>query len=213
MRADTGCCGNLFLGLNFIMWMIGFGTVGFAVWTLITSGNTSELVSGTLIFTYSFLGIGILLILAGLLGCIGGCCQSTCCLKNYIGIMTFILLLDIGVAIAGFVQKDSVFDITENLWNELNDETRDHIQKEIECCGYNGPTDYTTLPSSCYNGQGTQFSTSCKTAMELWVKDKIPYWASVVAAIGLIQIIATISSCATMKAIEDAMRVGIEDYS
>lgn len=207
----SGCCGKLFLGLNFLMWLIGFGVVGYGVWILITTGNTSNFLSGTLIFTYAFLGIGTLLVLTGLLGCVGGCCESTCCLKAYIGFMTFILLIDIGVAIAGYMEKDNVLNLTEKLWDELNDDTKFHIQKELECCSYNGTSEYTLpLPDSCSNDQGEQFKTFCKDAMEVWVKNNIPIWASMVGGIGFIQVLATISSCLTLKAVEDAMRVGVE---
>lgn len=207
----SGCCGKLFVALNFIMWLIGFGVVGYGVWIMITTGNTNNFLSGTLIFTYAFLGIGALLVFTGLLGCIGGCCESICCLKAYIGFMTFILLIDIGVAIAGYVEKDNVFDLTEKLWDEVNDDTKFHIQKELECCSYNGTEEYTTLPDSCYNDQGEQFQTFCKDAMEQWVKDNVMIWGAIVGGIGFIQVIAIISSCLALRALEESMRVGALD--
>lgn len=194
------------------MWLIGFGVIGYGVWILITTGNVSNFLSGTLLFTYSFLGIGALLVITGLLGCIGGCAASTCCLKAYIGLMTLILMVDIGVAIAGYTQRDSIFHLTEQLWDELNDDTKNHIQKELECCSYNNVTaEYPTgVPQSCNSDQGPQFGTYCQDAMELWVKNNIPAWAAIIGGIGLIEILSTVTSCLALKAVEEAMRVGVE---
>ncbi|KAH3698213.1 hypothetical protein DPMN_085732 [Dreissena polymorpha] len=194
--------------------MVGLATLGYGIWILVTTGNVSNFLSGSLVFTYSFLGVGLLLTIIGLLGCIGGCAESTCCLKAYIGLLTFLLIVDIGIGIAAGVMKDQVFTVTEHLWDEVNSDTKAQIQKELKCCGYSSPLDYGvgSVPSSCFGEENVAtsiFQTGCQAAMETWVHDNTPIWASVLASVLFVQIASTIASCMTLKKVEDAMRVGI----
>ncbi|XP_052777535.1 tetraspanin-9-like [Mya arenaria] len=212
--SHTGCCGKIFLLFNSLLWLVGIGTLAYGIWIMVSTGNTSNFLSGTLIFTYTFIGVGALLTLIGLLGCIGVCAESTCCLKMYIGLTTILLLVDIGVAIAGGVQQDQAFGLTEKIWDEVNSETKNQIQKELECCGYNNYTDYGSgaLPDSCLSNaqnNATLYTTPCGTAMRAWLDDNLPVWVAVLASLLFVQLMSMFASCLTLKNIEDALRVGV----
>ncbi|KAK3580982.1 hypothetical protein CHS0354_007014 [Potamilus streckersoni] len=206
------CVKGAFIIFNLLFLGLGLTAIGYVAWNLTQLPDSSVFLSGRFIFSYSLLGIGFVICIIGLLGCIGGLASSVCCLKAFIAMMTILLFVDIGVAIAGYTEQHQVFDISKHLWNEINDGLRNKIQTDLQCCAFSNITAEFNVkpPPSCYkdnNNASSMYVSSCKDKMEVWVKGNIPIWASIIAVAAFIQILSTTLSCLLLTKIQSSMRV------
>ncbi|KAL3869768.1 hypothetical protein ACJMK2_042405 [Sinanodonta woodiana] len=178
-----------FIIFNVLFLGLGLTAIGYVAWNLSQLPNSSVFLSGKFIFSYSLLGIGFVICLIGLIGCIGGLSSSTCCLKAFIAMTTILLFVDIGVVIAGYME-----------------------QSQLQCCAFsNTIAEYSgTPPPSCYKdakNTSSIYVSLCKESMKDWVKGKIPIWASVIAVAAFVQILSSILSCVLLTKIQSSMRV------
>lgn len=103
----------------------------------------------------------------GFLGCCGAWKESVCMLTAFAVVIGFLLILEIAIAIAGFIYKEKLPAlIQEFLKKELGNSanrsspTMDNIQTMFGCCGVSGPADYEgNLPETC--GSSTEVSKQC----------------------------------------------------
>ncbi|KAK6188417.1 hypothetical protein SNE40_004594 [Patella caerulea] len=202
-----------FIFVNFLFWAIGLAVVAFVSWLLATNPSVSNFLSGTFIFTYTLISLGILVFIIGLFGCIGGCTESPCLLKTYISFITALFFLEVCTILAAYVQKDQIPKYTASGWREFNQETRGLIQTELRCCGYNDSNEYTVtleqLPDSCFQtsqpgtittkSEQTVFKDGCWAKIEAWINSNTPIWASTLAIVSLVQIASMITSCLVLE--------------
>ncbi|CAB4028897.1 CD63 antigen, partial [Paramuricea clavata] len=117
-------------------------------------------------------GVSILLIALGgiifivaFFGCCGAIRKSVIMLTIFIVLMVILLVIEVAAAITAYVYKDKVKDyVGEGMDYALKhyDEKKykeafDTVQKEFDCCGKDGVSDYTnpkpynitTIPDSC----------------------------------------------------------------
>ncbi|ESO94469.1 hypothetical protein LOTGIDRAFT_203908 [Lottia gigantea] len=209
-----------FIFINFLFWAIGLSVVGFVSWLLATNPSVTNFLSGTFIFTYTLITLGIIIFFIGLFGCIGGCLENPCTLKTYIGFITTLFFLEICAILAAYVQKDQIPKYTASGWKEFNPVTRALVQSELRCCGYNHSSEYSVtleqLPDSCFDnakfGPGTittkteqtLFQDGCWEKIELWINSNTPIWASTLAVVALIQIASMVTSCLVLEKVQRA---------
>lgn len=80
-------------------------------------------------------------------------------------------------------------------------ESIENLEREYQCCGVNGFTDYSNahypIPDSCHPHQSKMFhpfSQGCADAVVNWIWDKTPIFAGVLATILFIEIFGVIAS-------------------
>lgn len=127
--------------------------IAYTLWILSTSSNMKKMFQEPLPVTYVLLSLGVLFFTNGLLGWMGSYRRGGFMLKMFL----FLSVLTIGVEIGGIISlsilKTEVVDITARGWNETNQVTRNVIQEQLQCCGWNGPRDFMygkRIVDSCY---------------------------------------------------------------
>lgn len=147
--------------------------LGFSAFTF--SGNSAdmkELVdtnfqTGALVVV----ALGVVIILLSGIGFCGACMENTC-LLNFYGFLMLLLLIGNGALIYfGFQYRDTFSEkfsqgIQKGINNFGNDQKMAYalqmMQKTFQCCGWEGPKDYSgELPASCCK---QEFSTSTATS-------------------------------------------------
>ncbi|CAH0554492.1 unnamed protein product [Brassicogethes aeneus] len=99
--------------------------------------------------------VGSIIFFISFMGCCGACQENTCMLSTYAVILLGILLVQVGLGIYAFmeIKNDDQLQhaITKQLEiiykNDKDHEVRDMIEKELQCCGYDG------FITSALNGQ------------------------------------------------------------
>ncbi|KAL8593794.1 hypothetical protein ACOMHN_063991 [Nucella lapillus] len=158
-RKDTGCCSLPYLRsvmviFNVILWLTGLTFLGLGVWALVSKHHYISLLGS---HTYSattflFLSIGCLVILAGMLGCLGALRQMRCCLVLFACLLLLIFVME---AISGVLAYMYESAIREELARNLNrtmmegygltpgvSHAVDSMQRDFECCGTSGERSY-----------------------------------------------------------------------
>jgi len=114
------------------MWFAGLGTVGLGVWmymsdTLALAGEELAIV---------VLGIGGGLFLIGLCGFVSACKESVFGLRMFAILLFLIILCQVAAFIYGFSNQKASESFLSARWEELKPESREDIQREFDCCGW-----------------------------------------------------------------------------
>jgi len=175
---DRGCCDKcakfFIMLINVLIIIIGGAILGAGIyWQLSPTGFYKEIFNHD-IFNVPIVSIvvGSLLLLVGLCGFMGACCEVIFLLKVYMGFLILIMLIEIVLAVGCVAMKSNVEEYATNRTYELigyygdssKDEadiikqTVDLIQENFDCCGVTGPEDWNnkntiynnnTVPDSC----------------------------------------------------------------
>ncbi|KAM3176090.1 hypothetical protein ACTXT7_007211 [Hymenolepis weldensis] len=221
-------CGGKFLKFlvfffNAIVFIGGGIMAGYGIFLLVEAKQAAGSVSIVLpAFITTF---GLLLFMIGFLGCFGACYNNSCMLKTFAAIVGFLLVCEVVCAIILLVYRHDFVDLVgkelqktinsiEN--NELNSnddlvENLYKVQKELECCGGTGPSDWKKIPPSCYgkeNKNSTLYKTGCAQAMYEKAKDSALIFSIIIIVIALIQIGAIICAVCLAKKVNEYEKIG-----
>lgn len=198
---------HVLTAISIIIFVLGCLVMGYMAWVLSTSITVSRFMSGTLIFTYSVLGIGLMLFLSGLIGWVAGASEVVCVLRLYLVTLILVIASEVGGIIALNILQMRLDDILLNGWAEVNQGTRNIVQNTFSCCGFYGPKEfaYTNYPmsNSCYdtveNADLDTFTDvqhlkqdGCGAPLKYWMNQNKAIWCSVLAAIGGLQLMCVV---------------------
>ncbi|XP_063688470.1 tetraspanin-6-like isoform X3 [Bolinopsis microptera] len=239
---DRGCCdkcAKLFIMMiNIVIVIVGGAILAAGIyWQLSPTGFYKEVFNHN-IFNVPIISIviGSLLLLVGLCGFIGACCEAMFLLKAYMGFLIVIMLMEIVVAVGCVAMKSSVESYattrTQELIGYYGDEDKDEadiiketidlIQENFDCCGVDGPNDWSSLnadfkdqtngdivPNSCCKeanrdddtcGSKADYRTNdeinsggCKTSMMNFVENNMLYVGIVAGVIVILQVAITLT--------------------
>jgi len=165
------CCGNMlkyviFL-VNFVIFVTGCVVFGFGVAAHLKVGDLDGFMGENYFHSSIVLMVaGGIIILVTFFGCCGVCTENHCMLYIFGTLLSLILIMEIGAAVAALVLKDEADTaITTAMTNNLKDYSNDkptqdawgQIQRNLKCCGIKdfqdwanvtnvGPSD---VPDSC----------------------------------------------------------------
>ncbi|KAL5270728.1 hypothetical protein ACHWQZ_G001418 [Mnemiopsis leidyi] len=194
---DRGCCDKcakmFIMVINIIIILIGGAILAAGLyWQLNETGFYKEIFNHD-IFNIPIVSIvvGALLLLVGICGFFGACCEVMFLLKVYMGFLILIMLVEIILAVGCVAMKSEVEEYATNktyefigyYGDEAKDEadiikkTVDAIQENFECCGVTGPDDWPnynaayksetaperTVPDSCCKDPDSAGCGSAKT--------------------------------------------------
>ncbi|KAG1709140.1 hypothetical protein GQR58_002894 [Nymphon striatum] len=186
--------------------LIGSALLGFILWILGTTDNMKGFFSGELVFTYVLLIEGVFLFLCGIFGYIGATKRGCCLLQTLLIFSVTGIALEIGGIIALNVLKIKMGDVLESSWIEINQDSKNLLQKEFDCCGFNGPREFAynnlAIDDSCYskaagdeldiNSSIIEFpklsSVGCKERMVDWMYENKVIWISCLGLLIMIQV-------------------------
>lgn len=167
----VACMKTLMMVFNFIFWVTGIAILAIGIWTKVDLYKYMELSS---IYykesPFILIGVGIVIVIVGSLGC---CCTvkgNTILLYMYSGFLVIVFVIMLATGAAGFVYKGKLEGgFKEGLENALNQYGNDSdittgmddLQRKLKCCGMNSYTDWfstkwsgtpNSVPSSCCKG-------------------------------------------------------------
>lgn len=154
----SGCYGvikYLMVLINFFFWLIGFGVVILAIWMLTDKSVYISMAQDPNHYYYSlyiFLAAGILMLVVAFFGCCGAFKESQCMLISFFAFLLVILVAEVAAGIWAYTNshdlelkiRNAVKSTVQEEYGTVHSrtETFDVIQKNLECCGANGPRDW-----------------------------------------------------------------------
>lgn len=149
------CLKYLLFVINFIVWVCGIVVFGVGIYSRVKSGDWSDLVKDVSVVDAANLLIasGTFVMIIGFVGCCGAWKQMRPLLVVYIVMLVLIFVLEIAGGIYAAVKKDKVIEsleknfaeITHNSYGQSSKadekltESVDWFQKNVKCCGAEGP--------------------------------------------------------------------------
>ncbi|KAL1774880.1 hypothetical protein HispidOSU_006545 [Sigmodon hispidus] len=219
--------------LAFCACAIGLIAIGVAVQVVLNQTITHETTPGALL-PVIIIAVGAFLFLVAFVGCCGTCKENYCLMMTFAIFLSLIMLVEVAVAIAGYVFRDKVEsafnkNFQKQMQNYLKDNQTasvlDNLQKRFNCCGANNYTDWESIPgmgkdrvpdSCCVNitvGCGTDFQKStihtqgCLDYIGTWVKDNVLLVAGAALGIAFVEVLGIIFSCCLVKSIRSGYEV------
>jgi len=187
-------------------------------WVLASSVTVSRFLDGTLIFTYSVVGVGFTLFFSGLIGWVGGASESPCLVRLFLLSALLAIVAEIGGIIALNILGLEFEDILLSGWGELNQGTRNIVQDNLNCCGWDGPKEFAynnePIDESCYekHSDDDEFANftnrrsddvgenalptkkmkqdGCNTRLSEWFEDNKITWVTTLASVVAVQIMS-----------------------
>ncbi|XP_018007849.1 CD82 antigen-like [Hyalella azteca] len=210
---------HVLTGLSALTFIAGALLLGYMGWVLATSVSLTRFLSGTLVFTYSAVGVGFLFFLTGLVGWIAGASELRCVLKSYFVSLAVAILVEVAGIVALNILGTKMEDILVNGWAEVNQGTRNIVQGTLNCCGFYGPREfaYTSYPidDSCYESvEGDDISVApltlkqsgCGPLLQQWFTTNRAVWCSLLAGLGGLQLMSAILCLHIINKLKDKTR-------
>jgi len=140
-------CKYLLFLFNFCFWAAGVALLGVSIWLLVDDSLEDVVeVAGINIYTgsYVLVAAGAVMLVVGFAGCCGALKESTCLLGLYFVCLFCIFGVQIGIAIWGFIEFNSLEEAIEFGLNETakandgidgTDPAFKNLQQTFSCCG------------------------------------------------------------------------------
>ncbi|XP_021515820.1 CD63 antigen [Meriones unguiculatus] len=219
--------------LAFCACAVGLIAIGVTVQVVWNQAINQETVPGSLL-PVVIIAVGAFLFLVAFVGCCGTCKENYCLMITFAIFLTLIMLVEVAVAIAGYVFRDKVKsevnkELQQYMQNYLKDNKTapvlDRWQKKFECCGATNYTDWENIPgmgkdrvpdSCCINitvgcGNGFKESTihtqGCLETMEIWLRKNILLVAAAALGIAFVEVLGIVFSCCLVKSIRSGYEV------
>nr|CAD7443156.1 unnamed protein product [Timema bartmani]CAD7460419.1 unnamed protein product [Timema tahoe] len=177
--ALTGCYGLikwLVVLVNFIFWLAGLAVLILSVWMLTDptfylsmAQDESSYNTGV----YILLATGILMFVVAFLGCCGAYKESPCMLVSFFCFLLIIVVAEIAAGAWGYNNRAPLEDsLRDSITTTVKEEygtvqtrtvTFDAIQKGMQCCGANGPNDWS----------GSRYNNADKSGIDLTFKSLV----------------------------------------
>ncbi|XP_047432125.1 tetraspanin-1-like [Mugil cephalus] len=178
------CCGSFLKIMMFIfngaIFLAGAAILGVGVWVAVDSESllkllekvdTNQSLSLLANVSYLLIGVGAVLLVIGFLGCCGAIRESKCMLLTFFCIVLIIFLVEVAGAVVLFVFQG----FTESIFNSLEKDMKNIIQKDygtdttvtsvwnstmdkLKCCGFRN---YTDFEGSTFVSTGNLYPPTC----------------------------------------------------
>ncbi|XP_056453903.1 LOW QUALITY PROTEIN: CD82 antigen-like [Gadus chalcogrammus] len=239
----------LFL-FNLLFFIFGGLIMGFGLWVRLDTmsfmavlQDSSDTVN---VASYILIGVGALTMSMGFFGCIGAVYEIRCLLGLYFTCLLLILIAQVTAGVLVYYQQEQLKTELSNIingmlvnytgQNKTTDQTWDYIQRTMQCCGWNGPGNWSEnlviknstgsmYSCSCRNETqpGTSvaesglcdslsaklpvFETGCESSVEGWLHDNMGVILGICVAVAVVELLGMILSMCLCKS------VVVEDYS
>ncbi|XP_049574086.1 CD82 antigen isoform X1 [Syngnathus scovelli] len=233
---------------NLIFFLLGGVIMGFGLWLLLDNQSFIVVLNDSIAVKaacYILIGVGTFAMLLGFLGCLGAIYEIRCLLglvsefekleqSHSVVYFTCLLLILIAEIVAGaliYFQKDVLNEEMSKIVSKVLDnypgnysttaQAWDFIQRNMECCGWNGQSDWNgnmviinssqlLFPCSCYNmsvatgnisesgfceaqtPEWPVYDTGCALNVESWLLTNIGVVLGICVAIALIELLGMV---------------------
>ncbi|XP_043215683.1 tetraspanin-9-like [Amphibalanus amphitrite] len=192
--------------LAFVLFVVGCTMIGYMGWVLSTSVTVARFMSGELIFTYVVISLGFVYFFSGLVGWVSSFSENYCLLRLFMSLVLLLVIGQVGGLITLYAMQFKLYDMLRVSWNEINQDTRNFVQKSLECCGFTGPKEFaytdSLLDSTCYEetppeGVYTSETRSvqelrqdgCGPLLQSWLETNKVTWVPALACLAGLQIL------------------------
>ncbi|XP_030624669.1 CD63 antigen [Chanos chanos] len=231
------CVKFLLFFFNFIFWLCGLALIILGVLvqvalhnTLVIKGPSSSTAPLVLII------VGVVIFFIAFFGCCGAWKESRCMVTMFAILLSLIIIIEIGTAIAGYIFRGKLNDVVENSFKDMINQynnassdykkTVDDMQQQLRCCGVHNSSDWLnfkpdkkSVPDSCCKnvtakcGDGAIedsnkiYLVGCQSVVEKLLRDNILWVAVGALVIALFQILGLVFSCLLIRAIRSGYEV------
>ncbi|XP_059384143.1 CD63 antigen-like [Carassius carassius] len=234
VEGGAKCIKYLLFFFNFIFWLCGLALIVVGVMAKV-SINTTAFLQGYSGSPLVIIIVGVIIFFIAFFGCCGAWKENQCMVTMFAVILSLIVIVEIGAAIAGYVLRGNLtellnkgFDSMIAGYNETeNREAMDGIQRDLKCCGRNSSSDWmnskflaaNSVPDSCCKnitrdcGKGALQQTTkiytdgCQPILDKLLKQNILWIAVAALVIAFVQISGIVLSCILMRAIRSGYEV------
>jgi len=197
-----------------IIFVLGCILIGYLAWVLATSVTVYRFLHGDMYWTYSVIALGFSLFFSGLVGWVGGASESPCLVRLFLLMIVLCMLAEVGGIITLSIFNKGFGDILMLGWKEVNQETRNLVQTQLDCCGWQGLKDFAgnsdPIDDSCYEKvtpsvsgivarQGDSEDTTrrmkqsaCQDNLLDWFQQNKIIWVTLLAVMAAIQVMCTV---------------------
>ncbi|KAJ8390491.1 hypothetical protein AAFF_G00102880 [Aldrovandia affinis] len=231
------CVKFLLFFFNFLFWLCGLALIVLGILVQVALHNTPVMrnASGSAA-PLALIAVGVIIFFISFFGCCGAWKESHCMVTTFAVLLSLIIIIEIGTAIAGYIFRgklngivhDGLKDMISNYKNSTDDfrKSVDKLQEDMKCCGANSSTDWgsfmsggDSVPDSCCKnvtkscGVGAMLDGSkvyqegCQVAVEALLR-KNTLWVIVGAVvIAFLQIMGIVFACLLMRGIRSGYEV------
>ncbi|XP_056096097.1 CD63 antigen [Rhinichthys klamathensis goyatoka] len=234
VEGGAKCVKYLLFFFNFIFWLCGLALIVLGTLVHVSFLNTA------IIKEYSgsplvLIIVGVIIFFIAFFGCCGAWKESQCMITVFAVLLSLIVIIEIGTAIAGYVlggklpatlEKGFKVMITEYNKTKEDRDAVDAIQKQFKCCGGNSSQDWvnftsshTTVPDSCcinvtkdcgigaIHDAKKIYTDGCNLILEKLLKENILWFAVGALVVAFVQITGIVLACILMQAIRSGYEV------
>ncbi|CAF0822935.1 unnamed protein product [Brachionus calyciflorus] len=178
-------------------------------------GKTSISNGAILLITF-----GCVVTIVSFFGCSGSIRESRCMILTFSTFLIITFFCELVLIFVGFAFKDKMFSmLQEEMVKSINStqpgimKTWNVIQREFECCGFDGPDDWqkrgTFMPASCCktdlacpNDDNPMYGSGCYESLTKWTSSNMSILGGILLIISVFQIFGTTFSCLLAKSIK-----------
>ncbi|XP_076444986.1 tetraspanin-33-like [Babylonia areolata] len=141
----VGCSKYGLFVVNFLVWAAGGVLMGVGTWSRLKRDTVADFDDVTVDVAYLLIGIGAVMFVVSLFGCLGALRESLCLLKVFIITVVIVFVAQMVAGVLAFVMLDTVESrmmdlirdtiVTYNTPKASMDQALDNLQKEYKCCG------------------------------------------------------------------------------
>ncbi|ENN74342.1 23 kDa integral membrane protein [Dendroctonus ponderosae] len=166
--------------------------------------------------------IGSVIFITAFLGCCGAVKESPCMLTTYSIVLLTIFIIQVAIGVYAFLQIKNEGQLRQTISININRtfqdgtpgaiETRDATQRWLQCCGANGPDEYSTKPSSCCahdpcpSVNNPMYVEGCSDKLYSFLVSKSQLIASIAIGVAAIEIIGAIFGLCLSSSIRNHYR-------
>ncbi|XP_009860231.2 CD151 antigen-like [Ciona intestinalis] len=172
---DLSCLRGVLIAFNFLFIIGGCGALAIGIWTVISKMKYAALLGSIYynLITYLLIGAGVLVLITGVLGCMGAVRKNSGMLTCYFALLVTIFLCECVAGILAFVYYQSlheelVSELKSNLnknYNQTGQESFsmavDDMQQDFQCCGVSAYSDWSGSKFITTNQDGLKTPESC----------------------------------------------------
>uniref|UniRef100_H2YH80 Tetraspanin n=1 Tax=Ciona savignyi TaxID=51511 RepID=H2YH80_CIOSA len=174
---DQSCLRGVLIAFNFLFIIGGCGALAIGIWTIMSKMKYAALLGSVYynLIVYLLIGAGVLVLLTGILGCMGAVRKNIGMLTCYFALLVAIFLCECIAGILAFVYYQTLHDelvseLKSNLnknYNQTGQEAFsvavDDMQQDFKCCGVQSYADWSSSKfiTSPTNKNGLKTPESC----------------------------------------------------
>lgn len=183
--------------------------LGVGIWVT-TQETEYKHLAGNMYVTIGYIVLSSFVFMIGFMGACGILLLKKTLLRVYFALMLLLLVMEIGVAIYLYIEKDKISDHISANWNQTSDEARITIQNEFGCCGLKPLVleHKSSSDKSCFVDKDTtkERLKDCYTHLMDWIKANYIILATCSAVVAALQLLILGGTCRLISEIESGDR-------